>query len=281
MTLIVARKTADGIQMVADTQVSDQRETHIGPIRHGVLKCIALSPSRCIGFAGNLELAKDALRWCFEHRNVTDEEIRRHLLRAHQSSHADTDFIFATLNDGGSLDRVTDHSLQQGLEVAHIGEHAAFELYQRFTRSEAPWRGAETHPASKMREAFSAVIEEGSIRSVGGFAVSVGARQGGRGFRYLPYAHGSGFRPVEHTTEPTSMLRTLGAQGGSYNYSVLVPSEPGVGAIGIYVQEGSFGAFFNPVTRWVPVVIREVRSDEFIAIIDGEHHVKLVGIGFT
>jgi hypothetical protein len=141
--------------MVGDTQLSLDRDVHVGPIRHGALKCIVVSPFRCIGFAGNHELAKDALRWCLHNPNATDADVRRRLFDVHAASHAGTDFIFASLSDGGRLDRISDWHVQEGLEAAYIGEQAAFELYQQLYHTDSSSALSGPGQASQMLNALS------------------------------------------------------------------------------------------------------------------------------
>ena len=60
MTLIVARQVNDEIYIVGDTKFSDSRLSEAARYRGG-LKIVVLAPGLCVGFAGNVEFASDAI----------------------------------------------------------------------------------------------------------------------------------------------------------------------------------------------------------------------------
>ena len=60
MSLIVARIIEDEIRIVSDTKVTNYSAVHNTPL-NGSLKCVVVSPSCCICFAGRAGLAQVAM----------------------------------------------------------------------------------------------------------------------------------------------------------------------------------------------------------------------------
>ena len=120
-----------------------------------------------------------------------------------------------------------------------------------------------------MRHALEAVIADDNVPSVDGFGIYLTSRNAvSRDFRYVPHLCGSGFQPVANTTTPTSLLRTVGAAGGSYNFTILVPNTVGNAAVGVYVLEARVGALLYPSASWAPVLFRNATCQEFIALVE-------------
>jgi hypothetical protein len=273
MTLVIARKFPNSIQIVSDTKLSfdDHRRTkHID--EDSVLKCVVLSPTCCVAFANDSQIAMDAIAPLLSSNSLRRVDVRAHLLDHCRKRERRADFILATSTDRGSIDHIRDGEIYGDRENAWIGEQGAFEEFQsRYLAKDAygrdPGVATETDQAAKMRDALESVIASRAVPSVGGYTISTisplspGA---GRGFRYVPNLFGSGFQPVSNTTEPTSMLRSVGVPGGSFNYAILVPDAAGVGAIGIYILEIRLGALFFPARSQSPIVYRDKNCPAFI-----------------
>jgi hypothetical protein len=60
MSLVVARVIDDEIRIISDTKITDSDALHPTPLDGG-LKCIAISPTCCVCFAGNVTVAEEAL----------------------------------------------------------------------------------------------------------------------------------------------------------------------------------------------------------------------------
>ena len=73
-------------------------------------------------------------------------------------------------------------------------------------------------------------------------------------------------------------METLGAEGGSYNYSVLVPTSGGIGAVAVYVREARLGALFYPARSWDVILFRDVNIAEFIGAIQKRFEIMVDGV---
>ncbi|MGB8338425.1 MAG: hypothetical protein WCD07_08650 [Burkholderiales bacterium] len=126
---------------------------------------------------------------------------------------------------------------------------------------------------------FRELIASNKHPSVGNFVVTVTPGNSNNiGFRYSNYVSGSGFHPVENTTEPTSVLRSVGVGGGSFQFSILPPETPGIGALAVHIYEANLGAFFQPSTHWTPVLFKNISVDDFIDTVADRFGVKVGGI---
>jgi hypothetical protein len=284
MTLLVARATEDGLHIVGDTKLSFEDAIHSRPLQDGALKCLVTSPTCCVGFAGDTAAAEKALAPVIGNVVWSAERLLPHLLDAHQQSKCAVDFIVGDSSVGGSLHRITDGAVELRLDNAWIGDHRAFESYQKTYHAETPLEGSgyQQDAFTRMRNALEAVISDHNVPSVDGFGIYVTSRHAvSNDFRYLPYAWGSGFYPVANTTTPTSLLRTVGAPGGSYNFTILVPKTLGIAGVGVYILEAGVGALLYPKARWTPVLFRNATCQEFIALVEQNFGLSLTGILFT
>jgi hypothetical protein len=290
MTLVVARKFPNSLQIVSDTKLSfddHRRRKHIA--EDSVLKCVALSPTCCVAFANDSQIAMDAIAPLLRSKSLRRADVRTHLLDHCRKRERRADFILATSTDRGSIDLIRDGEIYGDRENAWIGEQGALEEYQsRYLAKDAygrdPGVATETAQSKIMRDALESVIASRAVPSVGGYAISTISPlspDAGRGFRYVPNQFGSGFQPVSNTTEPTSMLRTVGVPGGSYNYAILVPDTPGVGAVGIYILEIRLGALYFPARSWSPIVYRNKICPEFIESVRRENNLFITGPQFS
>jgi hypothetical protein len=103
MTLLLARVLEDRIHFVSDTRSSpDERDDRrpSNPLAMGILKCVAISPSACVAFAGDVRAAQEAIDPRLRQPNGTRGELHRQLLGRHRAALAgfgqrDVQFLFA------------------------------------------------------------------------------------------------------------------------------------------------------------------------------------------
>jgi hypothetical protein len=220
MTLVVARVIGDEIRIISDTKITDTSVLH-STLLDGALKCIAVSPTCCVSYAGNVAYAKEALASILNHTIRDRDQITTHLLQHHKAAGGKTDFIVAFAGTSVAIDRVADQKVEANLDAAWIGDYSAFCTYQ--DRYHSPGHVSVAldpsfQVATQMQDAFKAVIEDDlQSRSVGHFSVTVTSRPvEDDGFRYLPHQGASGFQSVPLKTTPVSLLRSLGVEGGSF-----------------------------------------------------------------
>lgn len=201
-----------------------------------------------------------------------------YLLDRHRQADFDTDYLVAFADYPPALCRVSEGRAVEQHGTSWIGDHRAFGKFQETYNSEMPQVDADAWQVwvSKMNNSMTAVINDPGIPSVAGFLVTVTSRSIERdGFRYLARSGGEGFLPVALTNEPTSLIRPVGAAGGGFRYSLLVPDGPGIPAIGVYIPEGPVGVLFSVTTTQVrAATIQDFMArvhDEFRITLDGPH----------
>lgn len=109
-------------------------------------------------------------------------------------------------------------------------------------------------------------MSDGAFPTVGNFLISVTSKPaGGVGFTYLPSVIGDGF----------------GSAGdGGYCYSILAPKAPGVGAVGVYFNQGRFGALMYPANSGKTIQYTNVDLECFILRVKEDFGVEFWKLGF-
>jgi len=287
VTLVVARKVDDALVIVSDTKVTN--ETVLRPsLLDGTLKTITISKSLCISFAGDVTVAHNALADIIVGSVCGRDNVITHLLQHQHQRAGACDFLIACHEQPVTLDKIIDGRCERDLQVAWIGDHPAFEAYQSywandpFAETAAYSTMDEMSIGSRMRAALDAVISDGNHPTVGNFVIT--ARSGtlaNSGFRYNPHAFGSGFHPVVNTTEPTSLLRSVGVEGGSFRYTILVPTERGIGAIAVHIFEPKLGILLCPKISWQPIILRDTTTADFINFVAEKFNLTVDGIRYS
>lgn len=284
MSLVVARQIGQEIRVVSDTRMMSYHDISQAPLDGG-LKCIVLSPTCCVSFVGNTRVAELAIAPIINGSISRRENLTSHLLEHHLESGDAADFLVSVLDESAHIDRIADGIVAKDLLATWIGDAGAFAAYQAIYHAVPDKQSAgdlledRFQIASRMGDAFQAVISNPAIASVDDFTIGVTSWPAQEdGFRYLARAAGYGFKTVSLTTEATSLLQTLGAEGGSYNYSVLVPATAGIGAVAVYIREACLGALFFPARSWRAVLFRQLSIADFIESIREQFGVAVDGV---
>lgn len=112
MTLVVARANEAGLRIVTDS-----RATFTSPDRtpsnptQGVMKVVVISHSQCIAFAGDVDVAYEALHEVWReglHLRFSDDAILERLFSAHERSARATEFILGSVIDRPRIHQVRD-----------------------------------------------------------------------------------------------------------------------------------------------------------------------------
>jgi hypothetical protein len=284
MSLVVARQIGQEIRIISDTKMMGHHDLRQTPFDGG-LKCIVLSPTCCVSFVGNARSAEIAMAPIIGGSISTRDAIDSHLLKHHCNSRDAVDFLVGTSGEGVHIDRIAGGAVEKDLPATWIGDHAAFAAYQAAYHVDAGSQPSNDfleerfQIANRMGDAFGAVIADPTIVSVEDFTISVTSSPAEEdGFRYLARAGGYGFKTVSLSAAATSLLQTVGAEGGSYNYSVLVPTSAGVGAVAVYIREAGLGALFFPAKSWRAILSRESSIEVFIGVIREQYGVSVDGV---
>jgi hypothetical protein len=129
MSLIVARIIEDEIRIVSDTKVTNYSAVHNTPL-NGSLKCVVVSPSCCVCFAGTAVLAQDAMTPLLKNNDLDRASITGHLLREHLAEGCKTDFIVAFTDPQPTLARIIAGQIEEDRPATWIGDQPAFATYQ-------------------------------------------------------------------------------------------------------------------------------------------------------
>lgn len=289
MTLVVARRTNEEIRILSDFRITDPNATLRSGSFKGALKAIVLSKTTCVCYAGNAGRALLAIREVSATDTADCDELGGRLLKLHEEGNHDTAFIVAGIIPRSRLFRISDGKLEEDLPVAWIGDETAFKLYQETYHAlpdqpfyQAIQEGARFEVASKMMDSLRAVAANPSCPSVDGPIIALTSHPAGAlGFKYLDVIAGYDFQPVSNTTEETSLTRSRSAAEGGYNYSVLTPISPGVGAIGVHYFQGRFGALHYPLVSDNEILFRNCNVDEFIQQVEAKYGVRIGGMRWS
>ena len=282
MTLVVARTVADAIHFVSDTKRTLEETRPPGPLIGGLLKCVSISPKMCVAFANDVGEAREAIVPLLEHPTRPRQSVREHLFAHQEAARSPVDFLLATSTAEDGIDRIAGGNVEIGLPVAWIGSKDAYERFQAEMLCGdglGPVPTTEHDIGARMHRVLEKLIESGAQPSVGGFALQLSSKQGRR-FRYLPYAFSSGHKAVTGTTQPTSMLQSVGPAGGSFRATILASAMDEVAAIAVYVVENRTGALFYPAGRWDSHVYPHASYNDFVERVRHDYNLPLSGFGF-
>lgn len=268
------------------TPAPTQHKHPIDLLRDGLLKCIVVSPTLCVAFAGDIRSAQEAIAPLIGRDDSTRQDLQRHLLGHHQRERqgdrpVDVEFLLANSNPNDGIDRIGDGDIQVGQPSGWIGSREAFGHFQQhmLQTSERSLGSDDERLADKMDRAIGEVIERGRTLDVGDVWVHTKGNLI-KGFRYWARMESHAHHPVENTTVPTSMLRSVGVAGGSFSVSLLVPEAAGVAAIALYVAEIQTGALFYPRFKWDAQVLCHVSCAAFKQMIEERFDLSFRGILF-
>jgi hypothetical protein len=317
MTLVVAHRTPYGVRLCSDMRVTDRGAARPPSYLNAVLKAVILHPQLCVAFAGSVPLALQAIRRLDVPRD-SDADVARVaevLLNSHRQEAGMIDFLIAGLQPT-TLSRVWKGGVERDLHAAWIGDHDAFSVFQaayvgggaiprRFAEGfpdglvpttqveaittagadmEARW--AATLPrdefedfrvASRSMAAMHAVVES-SLKEVGEAAIFVAPRPPNDPNGYFAYLEASFAYNPRGLSEPGS----ASAEQGGESFAILTPSEPGFGAIGIYIVEARLGLLYYPAESADPLAPQTFAGHsvgEFRDAVHQQHGFEIGGIG--
>ena len=272
MTFIVARTFARGIRIIGDMRVTSATGRGY-PI--AVLKVVLIDPDLAVAYAGNLEHAMDVVRaFVADGGGAADAE---HLIEQLEASCArDPGRVeYLVARRPRELWQIDHIEVRTNLTAAMIGNRSAFEIYQRGVHNAQPpqvfvMEGYTPPPMTPEQEkdlllssqmtAGVLALDQSGIEDVGEAFVSVWG--GSEGFRYEQQA----FLAADHEQVITGDAWTHADWGtvaeGGFGYSVLAPSEPGIGMVALYFPHAGLGMLYAPLKRDGPCVYPRVMQAE-------------------
>ncbi len=288
MSFVRAQRFRSEIRIFADTKKTSPHEILRG-IQTSVLKVVIVRSDLCICFAGHIGpavVALEGLDKMIGDKPWNLDSVLDYLLEAHIRSAKDTDFIIATLTPKTELYRISDGRIERDLEFCWIGDQDAFSTYQEFFQQISGFEREDVSPEVaetlntilRMERAFVRLVESRRHENVGEFMIQVGTKPG-EGFYYEGFHVGHPGSPnLRRKIDESEEVREWAAAGGSYTFSMLVPEQSGIGAIGIHFYEGNFGALFYPLKTEKPVLIMGVDQKGFQDSILERFGLRLTGL---
>jgi hypothetical protein len=287
-------------------RITDPDATRSGFL-HAALKIILVRPTLCVAYAGAVGVAVSSIK-DVAREHLDDETASRRLLEAHLKSGQHADFLLASLRPP-ALRVIKDGHVQER-ESGWIGDHDAYAEYQQHYLAER-WEPSSNFYASRAAEAdlnvasrmgsamydvvfgaydLSASGDPNAGRPRGGSHATVGEAV----VMVVPRAEDGLFKYSEVSRAEASWRNEplppgLGAvppdwgsaERGAFSYSILVPEQPGVGAIGLYFHEGRLGVLYAPLICDDPERYANTTPARFIEIVRLRHGISLFGIGFV
>lgn len=272
MTLIVATRTPAGVSLFADWRLSYEDSPQVPNFKSGNLKLWVLRWDRCIGFAGNYEVAKSVLRGLTDKDVESIESLTTTLLEVHlQNPPGGLEFILATLDDP-DIYKVAGGSIVQA-DTAWIGDYDAFAALQEYRHNSE----AGTQPSSPVDErmqgwqnvanigqAFENVLAKSAVSTVGELVISVATDEDG--FIYAPKSgEVAGFRPQVIPSGHEQFIDFSDAATGGFAYTTMAARD--MPAFALYFPHGRFGYFFYPTRLDAPLTFSETDQSDFMEVV--------------
>ena len=138
---------------------------------YGFIKSVIIGPTCCISFAGNdTSYAQKLLKWIFEKRIVSDEEMLEKAMQLHMGTHKDDiEFIICSSDTGKPvMSCIKERKLLRDVSSAWIGSPAAYDMMKtiKLKQNEKEMQLQDTY-----LELFKKAVEECKDDSVGGFII--------------------------------------------------------------------------------------------------------------
>jgi hypothetical protein len=280
MTLVVARIDQENIYIESDSKITDDRLVRSDPLC-GLLKTLILNPFVCVSFAGNVHYAELAITRFFE-QSIEDINTLLAMLRdTNVESGNATDFIVATIMGRvPRLFKISDGSVQQGIDNAWIGDHEGFQIYQRGFHEQDD----ETPTKDKMRQAFKAVIDDPQIESIGDFHMSTSLNHEINP-NHPVFLHNhkieiniTELQHIEFERQGERQPIPLGTtEGGSHGISYLITVSPEFHGVAIHFTHGDFGVLFCPQISFAGVMLKDINGRDFVEKIKTDFDIPLRG----
>jgi hypothetical protein len=281
MTLVEARATPLGVHVIGDLRVLDPHEVRRG-FPYAILKVVVTQPHICVGFAGSVDAALDAL---YQVREMSDAEEVAATLVAYTERVDDVEFLVADATRN-SIAVAQGGVRQAGGWIGDIDAHTLFQAAFAEEPPEVYRSGAPDDPDTaehvmtgiRIHRAADAVLAA-SLVSVGEEFVRATSKNGT--FEYMTSAKMVMGRDQTIPSGTWTTIQFGGAAEGGFAHSVLTPTTPGVGAVGIHFFQGRLGLLYAPLLAREPYVFREVSHGEFRDDVRERFGFDIQGIGIS
>lgn len=175
MTLVVARQVNDEVYIVGDTKFTEVPGSILSESKKyiGGLKVVLLAPGICVGFSGNVEIARNAIQGVydkgvnlFEKNHAIDYFFEHHRYSMEKDPDNATDFIIAVIVERNEkpgtflkeIFRIADLKVSWENESTYIGSNDGFNSFQ-----ESFHHGSQHHGSQKSEATTFLIMRLGAI----------------------------------------------------------------------------------------------------------------------
>lgn len=275
MSLIVAKKIGNDIHFYGDTKLTYPENEHpnqpLAAPKEGVIKICIINEQLCIAFAGEVDAAEQAIKYCRYRHDLTSHEIKDYLLTIVQKQNNKTEFILGIGFPHFTIYEIKN-SVARESSSAWIGSQKGFNIFQENALDK---NNTSKKPDTIICESLDYVIKSGNVPEVNGFIVHAANESGA--FRYHGYMQTS-IPPRTYTFKGSGghILEVYGtAQEGGYSVS-FCENEGRSDMAAIHVRQGEFGVLYelkNQALLW-PTVINNVDEHEFNDILREKYNLN-------
>lgn len=276
MTLVVGSVEARGVRLICDSQISRPDAPHDDVIP-GRLKLVLLDFNTCIGFAGQPDVAIDAIRLA---RHTEDyDSLAGALLEVNRRSHNRVDFLVARF-DPPRLEKISNGQQYSAGRCYWIGDPDAVNVFSDLldsmpaVESENP----DYARAGQIHMAFAQLLRDDTARTVGGLSFTVAPDRDG--FRYAPEI-GVFYPPQSIPSGDPTTLRFGTAEHGGYAFSTYTSNAPGIPAVGVYFLQGRNGCLYLPLEADEAEWFSGMTQEEFRDAVSTRAGAQLIGNTFN
>jgi len=282
MSLVVAKKIDNYLQIVSDSKLTAEEQIYGNPFLFGTLKTIITSVNTCISFAGLVEkdginYPKIAFEKIFDTESMPLTDILEILTDVQKQSKYETDFIVAHQNDDIiRLIKIQNGQLYEGYDTFWIGDIDGFNVFQtEFLNKSSDKDLTGEEKSSVMFDAFTQVINNATVKSVDGLLVSIFNKNG-----YFEYLEGINLDIHKKTTIKPKQSKVLPfgeAEDGSFGIAYFTNEKDNPFAIATYFPQGRMGVLYAPQLSLERILIKDVSDEEFVKIIKEKYKTELSG----
>jgi hypothetical protein len=245
MTVVVAKRFGEHIEVLADTMISD-RDRGREDAFPGRLKIIALSTDLTIAYAGHSDPALESIRRLHRDRIRSVDQALERLKPWTALTEHDVEFLVVSHQPTAELRKVWAGRISAPLNDAVLGDPTLRSaLYERLTRT-----GDDAHDAKEFFSTFLHVFTSGHVNrgeGVGGFPTALSASPEGHHYRHHSFHHS--WKPIEFLPGVEQHQDPADMQTGdwTFHHSVVAPREPGVAVLAAQIQQARRAFIYSPL----------------------------------
>lgn len=251
MTVVLARRFGDQIEIVADTMISNTERGREEAIP-GRLKIITISSNLTVAYAGHSDPALYAIRRLFRDGIVRGTEATESLRLFTDSPDHDVEFIIASHQPRAELRKVWLGRCSQPLDQAWLGNPTISRaVEERLQRS-----GDASSDGTSFWSAFIEAFTSDRVRrgtGVGGLPIGLKATATGHAYRLCSYHEDRSLIEFLAGTEQHQNPNTMQTGDWTYHFTIVPLSEPGLAVLGAHLQQARRSYIYSPLLDDDPI----------------------------